>query len=274
MKDSLGDRMKKNYEDRYRFSLPNKSYIIFRIDGRAFHTFTKDLKSPFDEGFVEDMNTTASVLCKEIAGAKFAYVQSDEISILATDIEEIQSQSWFENNIQKMVSVASSIATKTFNQARLKRLGEKMKWAEFDCRAFLIPAKHEVANYFLWRQQDCTRNSISMVARSLYSHKELEKKNSNEKQEMIFQKGINWDTYDPKLKRGRFIEKEVTINGEVGRIFVNEDKTKQYEIIGKEANGLLPFIKKEDKIKTNWVVKECPIFSKDWSFINTRIPEH
>lgn len=55
--------------------------------------------------------------------------------------------------------------------------------------------------------QDATRNSIAAVAQSQYSHKELHKKNTSQMQEMVFKKGINWNDYDPKLKRGRIILK-------------------------------------------------------------------
>ncbi len=97
-------------------------------------------------------------------GARFAFVQSDEISILLTDFEEVSSQSWFDSNL-KMCSVSASMATSAFNAARLKRVGaEDMKWAEFDSRVFQIPQKMEIENYFIWRQQDTTRNSISSVA--------------------------------------------------------------------------------------------------------------
>lgn len=283
-KDSLGDRMKSYYENRSRFCLPNKSYVIMRVDGKAFHTFTKKMKRPFDFDFIDDMNQTAIELCKNISGAKFAYVQSDEISILISDLDDIYSQSWFENNIQKMTSVSASIATASFNKSRLKRKMDILKsepspsnilsafdaykFAEFDSRVFTIPTVAEVMNYFLWRQQDCTRNSIAMVAQSLYSTKELHKVNTTEMQEYIFRKGINWNDYDPKLKRGRFIEKVVTINGEAGNI-TEIDEVKYYKIIDKDISGVL---NKEDKVRSSWEVKECPIFSKDWDFLRQRIP--
>lgn len=220
MNDSLGDRMKSNYEDRTRIKLPRKSYTIIRIDGKAFHTYTRGLERPFDLGFVEDMDATAIYLCKKISGAKFAFVQSDEISILVTDFDEIGTQAWFDNNLQKMCSVSASMATAEFNKQRLQSfiideglqilsIGDlsSFKSAEFDSRVFQISSKTEVYNYFLWRQQDTTRNAISTIAQSLYSHKELEGKNGDQKQEMIFQKGINFNEYDPKLKRGRLIFK-------------------------------------------------------------------
>lgn len=206
MNKSLGDRMKEFYENVTRYFLPRKSFVIIRIDGRAFHTFTKDLNEPFDSGFIQDMNTTAEYLCKGISGTVFAFVQSDEISLFVTDTKEIGSQAWFDNNVQKMASVSASMATVAFNRARLLRLGEKdMKWAEFDSRAFTIPTLMEVSNYFLFRQEDATRNSIQSVAQSYYSHKQLSGKNTNEMQEMIFQKGLNWNNLESWLKRGRVV---------------------------------------------------------------------
>ena len=209
-KDTLGDRMK-GYEVTTRTFLPRRSYTIIRVDGRAFHTYTRGMERPFDIGLIEDMNATAAYLCKNIMGAKFAYVQSDEISILLTDFEDIGTQAWFENNVQKMVSVAASMATAKFNQLRLLRGCsiplvdtngneykalhqseiENFKLAEFDARVFQIPQKVEVENYMIFRQQDATRNSISSVAQSMYSHKELHGVSSDAKQELIFQKGIN-----------------------------------------------------------------------------------
>lgn len=257
MKDILGDRMKSYYEDRTRYSISRRTYSIIRIDGKAFHTYTKGLKRPFDDGLIDDMDATAAYLCKNIQGAKFAYVQSDEISILLTDFETQQTDAWFDGNIQKMVSVSASMATAKFNQLRMSRSTwegsdvaghlemddiEKFKLAMFDSRVFQIPQLIEVENYFIWRQQDCTRNSISTVAQSLYSHKELNGKSSDKKQEMIFQKGINWNDYSPKHKRGRIIRK-----------------------VDFERNGAL---------RTNWVSVEPPVFTQDRSFLNSLIPDY
>ena len=225
-KSALGTRMKENYENRTRLSLPRKSYTIIRLDGKSFHTFTKGLIRPFDSGFVEDMNTTAKYLCKNIMGAKLAYVQSDEISILLTDFETISTEAWFDNNLQKMASVSASMATRAFNEARIKRLGvDNMKWAEFDSRVFQIPQRTEVINYLIWRQNDAVRNSISSLAQSLYSPAELKNKNSSNMQELIFRKGINWNDLNPSLKRGRIIRKTTVEKspGVIRSIWVNED---------------------------------------------------
>lgn len=241
MKDSLGDRMKAFYENRTRFELSRRTYTLLRVDGKTFHTYTKDLARPFDDGFMEDMDATAAYLCKYIMGARFAFVQSDEISILLTDFEEVTTESWFNNNLQKMCSVSASMATRAFNEARLQRLGvEKMKWAEFDARIFQLPSQTEVENYFIWRQQDTTRNSIATVAQSLYSQKELSGKSSDEQQEMIFQKGINWNDYAPRYKRGRLIEKETY-----------------------DKNGAK---------RTRWTSCEVPIFTQQRAFLRDRIP--
>jgi len=228
MNDKLGNRMKLHYENRTRVYLPRRTYTIIRVDGKCFANFTKNLNRPFDDGLMEDMDETACYLCQNIQGAKLGFVQSDEISILLTDFDNLQTDAWFDGNIQKIVSVAASMATSRFNQLRLKRLFDRYNddiatvelscnfvikqivdtKLEFDARVFTIPSLTEVCNYLIWRQNDTVRNSISSVAQSLYSSKELHGKNMSEQQEMIFQKGINWNDYAPKYKRGRFICKE------------------------------------------------------------------
>ena len=200
-KDSLGSRMKENYENRTRILLPRRTYTIIRLDGKAFHTYTRGLKRPFDKQLVNDIDETAKFLCENIQGVKLAFVQSDEISLVLTDFDKITTNAWFDGNIQKMVSVSASLATAKFNELRPGKL------AFFDSRVFTIPEQSEVINYLIWRQQDTVRNSITAVAQSLYSHKELFKKNTNEMQEMCFQKGVNWNDYDDGLKRGRLILK-------------------------------------------------------------------
>lgn len=217
-KDALGTRMKEDFEHRTRFYLPRRTYTIIRCDGRAFHTWTRGLNRPFDTGLVEDMDNTAIYLCQNIQGAQLAFVQSDEISILINDFTSFKSDAWFDGNIQKMASISASMATSKFNQLRsIRALSNSIytsetfgniKLAEFDSRVFTIPQKIEVLNYLQWRQQDTVRNSISSVAQSLYSHKELYGKNQSDMHEMCFQKGVNWNDFDDKLKRGRLIIKE------------------------------------------------------------------
>jgi len=231
-KDSLGDRMKENYENRYRFSLTRRTPVIIRIDGKAFHTFTKEFVRPFDYIMAKSMAETAMTLCKEIMGCQLAYTQSDEISLLLIDYKKLTSEAWFDNNLQKIVSVAASIATLAFNKAfRInsellledgfyKNLGwsdyvgkyyfytKQHETALFDARAFNIP-ESEVCNYFIWRQQDATRNSIESAGHAYFSNKELHRVNCSQIQEKLFkQKQINWNNYPTIFRRGACIKKD------------------------------------------------------------------
>lgn len=212
-------RMKSNYEDRYRFHLTRRTPVIIRIDGKAFHTYTRGLNKPFDQGLIEDMQQTTIFLCKNIQGAKLGYTQSDEISILVTDYDNLNTDAWFDYNIQKMTSISASLATGIFNQLRMYRNADEnielglstlesigIKLANFDSRCFNIP-KEEVSNYFLARQKDAVRNSVSMLAQSLYSHKELEYCSVDRMQEMCFVKGINWNNLEYYKKRGSTVVK-------------------------------------------------------------------
>lgn len=201
-KDALGTRMQEQYEFRSRYHLPRRTYTIIRIDGKAFHTYTKDLERPYDMQLINDMSETARFLCQNIDGAKFAYIQSDEINILLTDFTTIHTQAWFDGNLAKLTSVSASMTTAKFNQLRPGKL------AYFDSRAFIIPEPVEVANYFIWRQKDATRNSISMTAQAFFSQKQCHGRSSDELQEMLWQEqGINWDHYPERFKRGSLVEK-------------------------------------------------------------------
>lgn len=203
-KDALGDRMKGFYEDRTRYLLPRRTFTVIRVDGKAFHTFTRGMERPFDYRLASVMDATAKGLCTDIQGAKMAFVQSDEISVILTDFDDINTDAWFDGNIQKMVSVAASIATLRFNRAAPPSWGGAL----FDARVFTIPALVEVENYLIWRQQDATRNSIQMVAHAHFSHKEMHGLNTAMLQEKLFQeRGINWDATPVGFKRGRTLRR-------------------------------------------------------------------
>lgn len=215
-RDSLGDRMK-GYEQASRTILPGRLPVIIRVDGRAFHTYTKGCQRPFDERLQGVMDDTAIALCEEIQGAQFAYVQSDEISILVHSYKRLNSSAWFNNQIQKMVSISAAIASTTFSMNswkiwmktddELASPHQYVKPAVFDARVFVLP-EAEVCNYFIWRQQDAIRNSVQMLARSLFSHKECNNKNGRELQEMTASKGLNWLDLSPSEQRGRIIVKQ------------------------------------------------------------------
>jgi len=244
--DQLGQRMKEQYENRTRYMLPRRTYTIIRLDGKAFHTFTRGMQRPYDENLMSWMDLTAMKLCEEIQGVQLAYTQSDEISLLLTDFEKITTDAWFDGNIQKIVSVSASIATAYFNQfcghLQIREAGKlgvpltrNIGPAFFDSRVFTIPDPTEVENYFIWRQKDAVRNSIAMTAQSLYSHKELNGKSSNQQQEMIFQKGQNWNDMPEGFKRGRTIvnfDPDIqTVSGPTGWDIITPDFLKERETL-------------------------------------------
>lgn len=276
MKDELGDRMKKFYESRTRTFLPRKSYTIIRIDGKAFHTYTRAFKKPFDDDLMNMMDETAKHLCKNIQGAKVAFVQSDEISILVTDFETYLTDAWYDGNVQKIVSVSASIATAKFNQLRwanfvnnkYNQTTDKIDWtwfmdlaklplAEFDSRTFTIPNPVEVENYFIWRQNDTVRNSVSMLARKLYSPQQLMGKNNSQLREMCLEKGTNWDELEGKYKNGRMILKQYY------------DLDSDYKTFDSQDPLLVSVT-----TRTGWVTVQPPIFTQEREFITGLIPSY
>ncbi len=208
MNDSLGDRMKSAYEDRARTFLPRRTNVIIRVDGRSFSTYTQSCVKPFDGDLICDMNAVALALASGIQGAKMVYTQSDEISIWVTDYDTIETDAWFDNNIQKMVSISASIATASFAKARMLRALkdnlEQWKYKDiifpnFDARCFIIPDLYEVANYFLWRSKDAARNSVSMIAHYRLGHKECQNKSTDELKALC----PEWETCSDDKKYGR-----------------------------------------------------------------------
>lgn len=239
--DNLGDRMK-DYENISRMHLTKKLPVIIRLDGKAFHTFTRGFNKPFDNVLMISMQETAKYLCANIMNCKMAYTQSDEISLLLVDYENRDSQPWFENNLQKMVSVSASMATLAFNKSFIETVKDnygdientlkcshytrKYNTAMFDSRAFVLP-QYEVCNYFIWRQQDATRNSIQMAAQSMFSHKQLHGMSCDQLLEKMWQeKNVNWNDYTVPQKRGSCIIKEsFDKNGAARSRWVVDEKT-------------------------------------------------
>lgn len=201
-KSSLGDRMKK-YEGIPRIHLTPRMPLIIRLDGKAFHTYTRGFERPFDWRIKEAMTKAAMKLIDEIQGSKLVYIQSDELSVLVNDYETFSTQAWFDKNLQKIVSVSASICTAYFNRYMwILEFAENEKTALFDSRAFVIP-REETCNYFCWRQQDAERNSVSSLAQKHFSHKTLQGKNVTEMKAMLLdEKQIDWDTLPVAQKRG------------------------------------------------------------------------
>lgn len=211
-RDSLGDRMKR-YEYVSRNYLTRRVPVIIRIDGKAFHTFTKGMRKPFDRVLMSAMQETMRFLCANIQGCVFGYTQSDEITLVLTDYASIRTDAWFGYNVQKMCSIAASMATLAFNKAFAEQTEKedsgldlsvyrrKFQTALFDARVFTIPLD-EVCNCLIWRQQDATRNSIEAVGQANFSHRELQGKSCNKIQDMLWkERGINWNDFPTDCKQ-------------------------------------------------------------------------
>ena len=194
VRDELGNRMKEYYENIPKTKLMRRCPIILRIDGKSFHTFARNFQKPFDEILIISMQETMKYLCENIQGCVLGYTQSDEITLVLIDYKKLTSQAWFDYEVQKICSIAASMATMAFNESFSKNYSKlyrrKMEYGEnidelvktyafkagramFDCRCFNIP-KNEVTNCIYWRQLDATRNSIQMVGQANFSHKELQ----------------------------------------------------------------------------------------------------
>lgn len=250
--DSLGDRMKKNYEDRTRYYLPRRTYTLLRLDGKAFHTWTRGLDRPYDRNFQELLDITTRIFCSKVMGAVFAYTQSDEVSVLLIDFDpdgvKVGTSAWFDGNIQKICSVGASMFTAIFNDLSSDYIADNSRErgpAMFDCRVFTIADPVEVYNYFVWRQQDATRNSIQASAQFYYSHNECMNMNCSKLQDMLMAMGMNWNDYPTRFKRG-------------GMIYYDRTMTKG-EALNKRTSAVVEYER-----PIGWsILRDIPIFTSD-----------
>ena len=267
IKDDLGTRMKTFYEEIPKTKLMRRCPVAIRIDGKAFHTFTRGFNKPFDEVLIESMQETMRYLCENIQGCVLGYTQSDEITLILVDYKKLNSAAWFDYEVQKMCSIAASMATMAFNRFFMYEYEEFNRWvnegnptdedrrlndiyydamckgAMFDARCFNIP-KEEVTNLIYWRQLDASRNSIQMVGQANFSHKELQNKSCNQIQDMLMeQKGINWNDLPTYQKRGACC-------------------IKNSHIVRRSSDGTeLCIIKDPGKPTNEWIIdKNIPIF--------------
>ena len=234
--DELGKRMKTYYEQIPQSKLMRRCPVCIRIDGKAFHSYTRGFQKPFDSILVKTMQDTMKYLCENIQGCVLGYTQSDEITLILVDYKRLNSSAWFDYEVQKICSIAASMATMAFNKcfadnvvnfcSNAKELlsneefdkifgiyGSKVGKAMFDARCFNIP-KEEVTNLIYWRQLDATRNSIQMVGRSKFSHKQLENKSCSDIQDMLMNEyQINWNNIPTYLKRGSCCIKDTAEDG-------------------------------------------------------------
>lgn len=270
----LASRMKE-YEKRNQYYLQKRTPVAIRVDGRSFHTFTKGFKRPFDDILMKSMQETAKYMCENMENAKLAYVQSDEITIILTDYDTLETDCWFNYRTDKLCSISASMATMAFNkffEKNVEKFIDKYgypnpdcvkyvdlirtymnavnKGAMFDARCFNIP-KEEVTNLIYWRQLDASRNSIQMVGQANFSHKELQNKSCNDIQDMLMlQKNINWNNFPTYQKRGSCVvksdEKETIIEDNIGTdgsIIGTKMTVHSKWIIDKE----MPILKGEDR---------------------------
>ena len=238
--DDLGKRMK-TYEKTSQTDLLRRMPVVIRLDGKSFHTFTKGFKKPFDKIFWETMKKTTMYLCQNIQNCVLGYCQSDEITLILIDYYELNTDVWFRNNVQKLCSISASMCTLMFNEflsqelayvyevsndfekEYLTTISHKIMTAMFDSRCFNIP-REDVTNCLLWRQKDCYRNSISSIAQTLYSHKELQNRNSKDKLQMITDKGFDWDGLDDMYKLGTFVMKDIEGNFQYKNFDIKENR--------------------------------------------------
>lgn len=219
---AMASRMKR-YEAAALQRLTPRVPVIARIDGRAFHTFTRGCTRPYDEDLHTCMWTAAKALCADIQGCKMAYVQSDEISLLLVDYESINSQPHFDYEVPKLVSTAAATASVTFLIEFLNRFPNRAAnlmqgrgLPTFDARFYNVP-REDVANYFIWRQRDAERNSLAMLSQSHYSHKELHGKDREAQQDLLYAKGVNWNDLPTSQKRGVCVTRETYMKGDAVR---------------------------------------------------------
>lgn len=219
LNDNIGKRMKTYYEEIPKIKLMRRVPVAIRLDGKAFHTFTKGLTKPFDEIFMGCMQSTMRYLCENIQGCVLGYTQSDEITLILIDYQNLNTSAWYDYEVQKLCSISASMATLAFNRSFRRRyemlvfdaniftsytsiLFKKIDSAMFDSRCFNIP-KEEVTNLIYWRQLDATRNSIQSVGQVYFSQKELHEKSCNQIQDMLMEHyDINWNDFDTTKKRG------------------------------------------------------------------------
>jgi tRNA(His) 5'-end guanylyltransferase len=238
--ESLGDQIKRDYEDRTRYYLPRKVYTIVRVDGKNFSSYTRMLKKPFDHDLVEDFNETAKEMCASMMGCEFAYTQSDEMTFVLSDFSQPNSEAWFGGNLQKIVSVSASLATAFFNARRATR-GLADRPAFFDARAFSVSNYADMANCLLWRQMDASRNAVSMIARAHFSHSEMQGMSVSDMRRGLAEKSVDLAAVPPGILMGRIVRRE-TYSAPV-------------VIPGKSPDGT-------EVLRSRWVVCDAPNFSE------------
>ena len=235
----LGVRMK-DLEHAHRHTLPGRTHTVIRLDGRAFHTYTANLERPYDAAFAADMDAVAAAVAAEVSGCELAYVQSDEISLLVTDFAKPGTQPWFGGVTQKIVSVTAALASVVLNERR-PGTGRPL----FDSRVHTLPTRADVAAYFVWRQRDCMRNSVSMAGQAHYSPKRLHGLNTSQVRDLLAADGHPWEDLDEGFRMGRVVRRQVRTE----EVTFEHKRTKQTQTVQAQ--------------RTYWVPEPAPLFGFD-----------
>lgn len=229
----------KGLEHQFRTALPAKSFAVIRVDGKGFSKYTRGLVRPFDAKFTNDMRETALFLCQNIDGALFGYTQSDEISIVMSDLSNNNTQAWFNGQIQKIVSTSAGLASAKFNRLR----PEIDKIAVFDGRTHTLPDAEGALRYIQWRQADAMKNSVGMLASHYFSHRTLQSVPVWKRREMLKEEhGVIWEDLDAAFKQGSFITRERGVK----EVTFFHKKEKEERTLTVERN--------------EWVIRDAPLF--------------
>lgn len=198
---SLGDRMKM-YENVSSINLMRRTPVIIRIDGKCFSSYTKNFTKPYDEDIANIMIETTRHLMNNIQGAVLGFTQSDEISLFLRDYDKLNTDAWFGNNLQKIVSISAAMASTCFYHY-VREKSDLEYFPIFDARAFSLP-KEEVSNYFLLRQQDCIRNSVNLLGNHVIGHTAIQNLKTDQIKEILIKNEVDWNDMPAHYKYGSF----------------------------------------------------------------------
>lgn len=243
--DSFASRMKE-YETTAQQTLLRRTPVIMRMDGKGFSNLTRGMKKPFDEDLASCMYAATLRVLAEAQNVRLAYVQSDEISLLLTDFRQLGTEPWFGNSVQKLCSVGAAFTTAGFCEMFMQKfvgLCRPGRLPVFDARCFNLP-REEVTNYFVWRQRDCERNSVSMTAQAHFSHKELQGLNKLQMVDMLqLQRGVDWSALPSSFRSGAVFTREL----------VSWDQG--------------------STTRARWTLADAPIFSRERDFVERFLRE-
>ena len=230
LNSSLGDRMK-SYEFETRNFLQKKTPVIIRVDGKAFHTYTKPFKTdsdPYNCDIFDSMYCAMQQTHKAIQGCVVSYMQSDECSFLVLDTKAPETQAYFGYELPKIVSIVASTFTVNFYSTIQKFIAKKNYNVDrlpiFDARAFNIPFE-DMSNYFVWRIKDAERNAIQNVARYVLGHKKIQGVPNVTVKQMLTEVGVDFDSLPLGFQRG------VIYNGEANTLLKTSTFKEVEEII-------------------------------------------